>query len=118
LYAEGFIDDKFKDGGEVKDEFANTMKLIDEIKKHSFYTKGTISTAKDGQKYRYDNYILKYPNTANWLVQLFEKASEENTGKSYHTQFNHTDKYSFAYDRARFKGMPHGKMSFKVLVLM
>jgi len=109
---------KFKEGGEVENEFANTMKLIDEIKKHSFYTKGTISTAKDGSKYRYDNYKLKYPNTANWLVQLFEKASEEITGKSYHTQFNHTDKYSFAYDRARFKGMPHGKMSFKELVLM
>lgn len=118
LYVEGFIDDKFKDGGEIKDEFANTKKLIDEIKKHSFYTKGAISTAKDGQKYRYDSYVLKYPNTANWLVQLFEKASEENTGKSYHTQFNHTDKYSFSYDRARFKGMPHGKMSFKELVLM
>jgi hypothetical protein len=109
---------KFKDGGEVKDEFANTMKLIDEIKKHSFYTKGTISTAKDGQKYRYDSYKLKYPNSANWLVQLFEKASEENTGKSYHTQFNHTDKYSFSFDRARFKGMPHGRMGFKELVLM
>lgn len=109
---------KFEDGGEVKDEFANTKKLIDEIKKHSFYTKGTISTAKDGSKYRYDSYKLKYPNSANWLVQLFEKASEENTGKSYHTQFNHTDKYSFSYDRARFKGMPHGRMGFKELVLM
>lgn len=109
---------KFADGGEVKDEFANTKKLIDEIKKHSFYTKGTISTAKDGSKYRYDSYKLKYPNSANWLVQLFEKASEENTGKSYHTQFNHTDKYSFSYDRARFKGMPHGRMGFKELVLI
>jgi len=117
-YGHWDLDVQFKEGGEVENEFENTMKLIDEIKKHSFYTKGTISTAKDGSKYRYDNYKLKYPNTANWLVQLFEKASEENTGKSYHTQFNHTDKYSFSYDRARFKGMPHGKMSFKVLVLM
>ena len=113
------LDVKFKDGGEIKDAFENTKKLIEELKKHSFYEKGSVSISKDGrQRYRYDHYKLRYPNSSNWLVKLFEKAAEENTGKPYHTQFFHTDKYSFSYDRPKFRGLPNGRMSMSELILM
>ena len=113
------LDVKFKDGGEIEDAFENTKKLIEELKKHSFYEKGSVSISKDGrQRYRYDHYKLRYPNSSNWLVKLFEKAAEENTGKPYHTQFFHTDKYSFSYDRPKFRGLPNGRMSMSELILM
>ncbi len=108
----------FKDGGEVKDNFENTKKLIEELKKHSFYQRGIVSVSKDGQKYRYDHYKLKYANSSNWLVKLFEKAAEENTGKPYYTQFHHTDHFSFNYDRPKYKGVPNGRMSMSELILM
>jgi hypothetical protein len=109
---------KFKDGGEVENTFENTKKLIEEIKKHSYIVKGKGSVTKDGEKYRYDTYMLKYPNSSNWLVSLFEKAAKENTGKNYNTQFNYIDTYSFYYDRPIYRGMPNGKISMSKLVLM
>jgi hypothetical protein len=108
----------FADGGEIEDKFVNTKKLIEELKKHSFYQRGIVSVSKDGQKYRYDHYKLKYANSSNWLVKLFEKAAEENTGKPYYTQFHHTDHFSFNYDRPTYKGVPNGRMSMSELILM
>ena len=100
------------EGGEIK---SNTEKLISEIKKHSTITEGRVSTATDGSKYRYDNYVLKYPSTANWLVNLFEKAAQENNKKNA-TQFSYKDKYSISFQRPKFKGEPNGKIIMSELV--
>jgi len=102
----------YKEGGEIK---SNTEKLISEIKKHSTITEGRVSTAIDGSKYRYDNYVLKYPSTANWLVNLFEKAAQENNKKNA-TQFSYKDKYSISFQRPKFKGEPNGKIIMSELV--
>lgn len=108
--------EKMADGGEVG--FENTKKLIKEIEKYSNYEKGEVLTNEDGDKYRYDNWKLKYKNAANFLVRLFEKASTENTGKYYNTQFFYGDQYSFAFERPEFKGQPNGTIYMRKLVLL
>ena len=113
LYNEGYIDDKFKNGGET---MTNTDKLIQEITKNSNVEYGVVSTTTDGEKYRYVRYRYKNPISPNWLVMLYEKAAEEN-GKKYGTQFFYKD-YSFYYDRHPLKNMPNGSMGFKVLEIL
>lgn len=113
LYNEGYIDDKFKNGGET---MTNTEKLIQEITKNSNVEYGVVSTTTDGEKYRYVRYRYKNPISPSWLVMLFNKAAEEN-GKKYGTQFFYKD-YSFHYDRHPLKNMPNGSMGFKVLEIL
>lgn len=113
LYNEGYIDDKFKNGGET---MTNTEKLIQEITKNSNVEYGVVSTTTDGEKYRYVRYRYKNPISPSWLVMLFNKAAEEN-GKKYGTQFLYKD-YSFHYDRHPLKNMPNGSMGFKVLEIL
>jgi hypothetical protein len=93
-----------------------TQKLISELAKHSITKVGNVCTAKDGQLYRYDKTELKYNNAAYWLVQLFNKAAEEN-GAKHQKQF-FAGNYSFAFDRAKFKGQPDGKIGYTELILL
>jgi len=102
---------KFDEGGQL---FPNTEKLIEELIKNSDYSVSEIMTNKDGEKYRYHHWKLKYKSASNWLVKLFEKASTENTGKFYNTNFAYGD-YSFYYDRPTLKNRPNGSMSMKKL---
>ena len=92
----------------------NTQKLIEEIKKNSFHSYSDIMTNKFGEKYRFQNWNLKYPSATNWLVRLFEKASLENTGKNYNRNFSYED-YSFYYDRPEMKGKLNGTIQMKML---
>ena len=111
------MEGKMADGGEVGLE--NTKKLIKEIEKHSNYEEGEVLTAYDGEKYRYDNYTLKYKSASNWLVLLFDRAMKENTRKNSDlTQFFYGDDYSFSYDRPTFKGQPNGTMRMRKLVIL
>jgi hypothetical protein len=93
----------------------STQKLIQTLESNSVVIEGKISTAKDGVKYRYDMFVLKYENAANWLVSLFEKAVLENGVSKYSTQFISGD-YSFHYDRPKFKGTPNGKIKMTKLI--
>ena len=111
------MEGKMADGGEVG--FENTKKLIKEIEKYSNYQQGEVLTANDGEKYRYDDYKLKYKSASNWLVQLFERAMKENTRiNSSRTQFFYGDYYSFAYNAPEFKGQPNGTMYMRKLVIL
>lgn len=95
----------------------STQRLIAELEKHSDIEFGTISTKEDGEKYRYVHYKFKYPHAHNWLINIFYKASKENGGKGYETQF-HSGIYTFWYDRPKFKGQPNGKMGMKKLEIL
>lgn len=100
-------DIRYEQGGKT---YSNTEKLIVELKKHSDYKKGIENFDKEtGQKYRQDRYILKYPFASYWLVKLWEKAAEEN-GDKYARNFIYNNKYSFAFDRGKFKGERDGKI--------
>jgi hypothetical protein len=111
------MEGKMADGGEVG--FENTKKLIKEIEKYSNYEEGEVLIAYDGEKYRYDNYTLKYKSASNWLVLLFDRAMKENTRKNSDlTQFFYGDQYSFAYRRPEYKGQPNGTMYMRKLVLL
>lgn len=92
-----------------------TQKLIETLKKVSEVQTGTESVSKDGQKYRYDLFILKYEHATNWLVKMFINAAIENGFKNYVTQFRCED-YSFHFARSPFKGSPNGKISFTQLI--
>jgi hypothetical protein len=107
---------KFALGGGVE---SNTEKLILEIKKNSFVSKGIETTAKDGsgQKYRYDHYKYKANSAPNWIVLLFDKCAKEN-GKPFATQFNYKGIYSIHYDRNPLKNQPNGKIGMSELVLI
>lgn len=105
---------KMNKGGNV---MSNTKKLIEEIKKHSNESVSDVMTNKEGEKYRFRHWKLKYPSASNWLVKLFEKASEENTGKFYNHSFSSGD-YSFYYDRPEMKGRPNGTMQMKLLEVL
>ena len=106
----------FSLGGGVE---SNTEKLILEIKKNSFVSKGIETTAKDGsgQKYRYDHYKYKANSAPNWIVLLFDKCAKEN-GKPFATQFNYKGIYSIHYDRNPLKNQPNGKIGMSELVLI
>jgi hypothetical protein len=100
-------DIRYEQGGKT---YSNTEKLIVELKKHSDYKKGIENFDKEtGQKYRHDRYILKYPFASYWLVKLWEKAAEENGDKNARN-FIYNNKYSFAFDRGKFKGERDGKI--------
>jgi hypothetical protein len=100
-------DIRYEQGGKT---YSNTEKLIVELKKHSDYKKGIENFDKEtGQKYRQDRYILKYPFASYWLVKLWEKAAEENGDKNARN-FIYNNKYSFAFDRGKFKGERDGKI--------
>jgi ppGpp synthetase/RelA/SpoT-type nucleotidyltranferase len=103
--------EKMEEGGGVD---SNTQKLIEELKKHSNESFSDVMTNKEGEKYRFHYWKLKYPSASNWLVKLFEKASEENTGKSYNRNFANGD-YSFYYDRPEMKNKPNGSMQMRML---
>jgi hypothetical protein len=106
-------DIRYEKGGET---YSNTEKLIVELKKHSDYKKGKEGIDKEtGQKYRHDRYILKYPFASYWLVKLWEKAAEEN-GDKYARNFIYNNKYSFAFDRGKFKGERDGRISLSELI--
>lgn len=107
---------KFALGGGIE---SNTEKLILEIKKNSFVTKGIETNAKDGsgQKYRYDHYKYKANSAPNWIVLLFDKCAKEN-GKPFATQFNYKGIYSIHYDRNPLKNQPNGKIGMSELVLI
>ena len=100
------------EGGDVK---SSTEKLISEIKKYSTKKEGIESTASDGAKYRYDKYVLNYTSTPNWLVNIFDKAAQENNKKNA-TQFSYQDKYSIAFERPKFQGEPNGKIMMSELI--
>jgi len=106
----------YADGGMIG--FENTKKLIEEIKKHSDYSQGTISTTKNGEKYRYDHWKLSHKHASDWMIRLFEKASKENTGLEYNNEFIFGDNYSFSYARPQFKGQPNGKIGMSQLILL
>jgi hypothetical protein len=74
-------------------------------------------TNNEGEKYRFRYWKLKYTSASNWLVKLFEKASEENTGKFYNQNFSSGD-YSFYYDRPQMKGRPNGNMQMRLLEVL
>lgn len=110
------------DKNELKKEIGgtigvNTSKLIEELKKYSNYDEGEVSTNSEGEKYRYHYWKLKYRSASNWLVQLFMKASKENTGVDYNHRFAVGD-YSFYYDRPEMKGQPNGSMQMRKLEVL
>jgi len=105
---------KMEKGGGV---MSNTEKLIEELKKYSNESVSEVMTNKEGEKYRFHSWKLKYPSASNWLVKLFEKASEENTGKYYNKNFSSGD-FSFYYDRPEMKGRPNGTMQMKLLEVL
>ena len=92
-----------------------TQKLIQAIKANSIVIIGKTSTAADGTKYRYDNYVLSYENAANWLVDLFSKAAVENGFKKYDKNFN-TETISFFWDRPQFINTGNGKIKISELI--
>jgi len=95
-----------------------TEKLIQSLKQHSNLKRGKESLGADGVRYRYDLYILKYPHAANWLVQLFQSAAEENGVSKYESHFFALEKYSIAHTRPPFKGQGNGKMQMSELILL
>ena len=105
---------KFATGGEVN---SSTQKLIEELKKNSNESITDVMTNKQGEKYRFRNWKLKYNSASNFLVKLFEKASEENTGKSYNRNFYNGD-YSFYYNRPEMKNKPNGSMQMRMLEVL
>jgi hypothetical protein len=105
---------EMENGGNVK---SNTQKLIEELKKHSNESVSDVMTNNEGEKYRFRHWKLKYASASNWLVKLFEKASEENTGKFYNQNFSSGD-YSFYYDRPEIKGRPNGTMQMRLLEVL
>ena len=105
---------KFDEGGQL---FPNTQKLIEELKKNSDYSVSQVMTNKDGEKYQFHHWKLKYKSASNYLVQLFMKASLENTGKNYNTNFAFED-FSFYYDRPPMKNRPNGSMSMRKLEVL
>jgi hypothetical protein len=107
-------DIRFDEGGAIG---VQTSKLIEELKKYSNYEQGEISTNAEGEKYRYHYWKLKYRSASNWLVQLFMRASKENTGVDYKQRFAVGD-YSFYYDRPEMKGKPNGSMQMRKLEVL
>ena len=105
---------KFDNGGEVN---SSTQKLIEQLKKNSNESVSDVMTNKQGEKYRFRNWKLKYNSASNFLVKLFEKASEENTGKSYNRNFYNGD-YSFYYNRPEMKNKPNGSMQMRMLEVL
>lgn len=86
-----------------------TVKLIEAVQKYGTKKEGKVSTADDGTQYRYDTWTTKYDNTPAWLSKFFEAAAGNET------QFIEGD-YSFAFQRAKFKGQPDGPITMSVLV--
>jgi hypothetical protein len=113
-YVETNTDIRFDEGGAIG---VQTSKLIEELKKYSNYEQGEISTNAEGEKYRYHYWKLKYRSASNWLVQLFMRASLENTGVDYKQRFAVGD-YSFYYDRPEMKGKPNGSMQMRKLEVL
>lgn len=95
----------------------DTEKLIKELEKHSNIEESEILTNKNGEKYRFIHYKLKYPHADNWLVRLFMKASLEQTGKDYNTRFASGD-YTFYYDRPKFKNQKNGQIQMRKLEVL
>ena len=104
----------FANGGEVN---SSTQKLIEELKKNSNERVSDVMTNKQGEKYRFRYWKLKYNSASNFLVKLFEKASEENTGKSYNKNF-YNGNYSFYYNRPEMKNKPNGSMQMRMLEVL
>lgn len=95
-------------------------KLVEAIEKHSNVEIGNVCVGLDGQKYRHDQYILKYPTTAYWLIKLFDKAALEVKGRSAKVAGRsfQTDTISFYCEKAKFKGQQDGKISMSKLILL
>jgi hypothetical protein len=93
-----------------------TQKLISELLKHSTIETGSICKNKDGELYRHDHVVLKYPNAAYWLILLFNKAAEENGEK--HGRHFFAGNYSVHFDRSKFKCQKDGKISYSELIIL
>lgn len=94
-----------------------TIKLIEALKSGITKEIGTESINANGVKYRYDHYNNKYKTTPYFLETIFRKAVVASGRKSFETMF--TDgKFSFYFDRAVFKGQPHGNITYKELVIL
>jgi hypothetical protein len=117
LNGEGEEDSLNEIVGESDTNLKHTKRLIDALEKYSDYTEGVVQTNQDGEKYRYDNWILKYRSANNILAALFNKACEENTGNNYSRQFTSGD-YSFYFERPEFRGKPNGRITMKKLVVL
>ena len=96
----------------------HTDNLIKALVKYSNYHKGVVRTNNDGEKYRFDKYLLKYKSANNFLVQLFKKAAVENGFDDYVVTFNSGDEYYFSFKRPKFRGQPNGTMDMQKLVIM
>jgi len=99
--------------GDVKPE---TKKLLDSLLKNVFIKEGDIQTASDGEKYRYDTYKAKYPNTPKWMSIQFDRASAVNDAKFQNNFFD--GDWSFNIDRAQYKGQSDGRIRFSRLVVL
>lgn len=99
--------------GDVKPE---TKKLLDSFLKNAFIKEGDIQTASDGEKYRYDTYKAKYPNTPKWMSIQFDRASAVNDAK-FKNLFYDGD-WSFNIDRAKYKGQSDGRIRASRLVVL
>ena len=79
---------------------------------------GTESVNKDGVKYRHDLYISNYNVAPNWLVNLFNQACMEITGKSYADNSFYFNDMCVSYSRPKFKGGQNGNITLSKLVIL
>lgn len=99
---------------EVKHHTTNELASV--IETYSTKQYGPVQKNPDCIQYRYIQYISNYSNTPVWLKKLFEKAAKE-CGCDYQTSFS-DGKYSFSFDRAKFKGHKNGKIFMNELVIL
>ena len=96
---------------------SHTENLLTALQPHMVCKTGRVSVSPhNGDSYRYDRYTLKHPHAAPYLIRLFRLAAEEN-GEPHGRQFTWNG-YSFAFDRALFKGQRDGKISYTKLVIL
>lgn len=100
---------------------STTEKLIIELEKHCKLSRGEECINKQGIKYRYDFYVLKYRHTSYWLKKLYVKAMQENGQPWWEKAFTYTSPegmvYSFHFARAVYKGEPDGKIRWSKLII-
>jgi len=94
---------------------SNVEKLVNQLTKHFNYNEGTVYTNKNGVKYRYDTWVLKYPHTEKWLENLFKRAVNDVLGKDFLTEFTWND-YSFNFQRSKFKSEKNGRIFVSKLI--
>ena len=90
--------------------------LVAVLKAHSELRIGAVQINNDGIKYRFDHYTSNYRNTPTWLSKLFSLAAKS-SGKEYSHSFG-IGKYSFCFDRAKFKRQKDGGITFSEMILL